>query len=205
MKKNKIVKILIIIVLLLNVQLPSIAETTGVISADTVRVREDATTKSNIIGLVSVGDKIKVIAKKSGDGGIWYKVEVNNEVGYIRNDLITVKEDVPYEDEQNGDAVTTPDPNETEEPDNNGDTTNEQTPPIESNDKSISTLKSTQGVTVGQNVKLTETIKIKLLPSANSTNIAEINENTQVTVLEVINSWCRIETEGACGWVRIGQ
>ena len=223
MKKGKIVKILMIITLLISIQMPSIAATTGVIKAETVRVREDATTKSNIVELVSVGDKITVIAKKSGKDGIWYKVELNGKVGYIRNDLITVKDDVPYEDEpneeepnENDDPIITENPDETEEPDNNGEdngeTPDEQIPPennlavIQRNDKTISVLKSAGGVVAEQSMQLAETIKIKLLPSANSANIAELNANTQVTILEVINSWCRVESsEGACGWVRIDQ
>ena len=70
--------------------------------------------------------------------------------------------------------------------------------------KKISTIKLTEGVSEGGKVTLDHEIEIKILPSANSSNIEKLQEGTEVTVLEIINKWCRVETaEGACGWVRI--
>ena len=54
-------------------------------------------------------------------------------------------------------------------------------------------------------MQLTSATKIKILPSANSSNIAELQANTEVTIIEVINSWCRIEAGENTGWVRIDQ
>ena len=77
---------------------------------------------------------------------------------------------------------------------------------IEKNDTTIDTIKRTANLSAGKKIQLTKNTKIKILPLANSSNIAEIQANTEVTVLEVINRWCRIETtEGECGWVRIDQ
>ena len=76
---------------------------------------------------------------------------------------------------------------------------------VENGDKKISTIKLLEGVSVGAKIKLTDDTKIKILPSANSSNIAELQANTEVTIIEVINRWCRIEAGDNIGWVRIDQ
>jgi len=249
MKKSRGLKIFLIVTLLVSLQIPSIAVTTGVVNTDTVRVRSKATTDSSIVALVSIGDEITIIEENEN----WYKVEAkdddgNDVEGYIRKDLLTVEGDVPTsvtpsdnkEDEpevapsepEEPDASDDPEdaeqpgesevPGETQQPDeteNPGE--NEGTDDVENSTgeapaenntmvdeketKTISTLKSTGGLYAGKTMQLAEQIMIKILPSANSTNIAKIEANTQITVLEVINNWSRIETEGACGWVRIDQ
>ena len=234
MRKNKLLKIFIAIVLLISLETSAIAATTGVVNVETVRVREEATTDSDIVELVSIGDKITI----TGEEGNWYKVKVGKVTGYIRKDLLTVDGGTtvtPTEDTNKDDNTNT-----SEEPDNNsgtsgdettnnddgatsgdattsnndgdttGDASGEQTGEIvgaavQANDTTISTIKSSKVGTVGQKVQLTEETKIKILPSANSSNIASLSANTEVTVLEVINSWCRIEAGEYVGWVRIDQ
>lgn len=220
MKTSKIIKIFIAIVLLISIETSVIATSTGVVNVDTVRVREKATTDSEIVELVSIGDKVTI----TGEEGNWYKVKVGKVAGYIRKDLLTVDGKVTEETptENNNTQVTPADNNNstTENP-TTGENTNENKDalggengaelPIENistekNDKAISTIKAGGNLSAGKKVQLTEETKIKILPSANSGNIAKLQANTEVTVLEVINKWCRIETaEGACGWVRIDQ
>lgn len=241
MRKNKLLKIFIAIVLLISVETSVIAASTGVVNVETVRVREEATTDSDIVELVSIGDKITI----TGEEGNWYKVKVGKVTGYIRKDLLTVEggatvtpsEDTNDDNNNNNQGTTTgndnlddENTNTSEEPDNNvgtsgdattnnggdttgdasGDTAGEQ--PSESvgvsvqvNDTTISTIKASKVGKVGQKVQLTEETKIKILPSANSSNIASLSANTEVTVLEIINSWCRIESGEYVGWVRIDQ
>lgn len=213
MKKNKILKIFIAIILLISLETVAIAATTGVVNVDTVRVREEATTDSDIVELVSIGDKITI----TGEEGNWYKVKVGKVTGYIRKDLLTVDGKVtPTEEPEEPDSTTTEPPVQTEEPNNNED---KETPgevpteqptenydvTVERNDTTISTIKNTGNLSVGKTLKLNQETKIKILPSANSCNIAKLPANTEVTVLEVINSWCRIETGEYAGWVRIDQ
>ena len=60
MKINKVLKILLSIVILINIGTSAIAATTGVVNKDTVRVRSKATTESGIVALVSIGDKVTI-------------------------------------------------------------------------------------------------------------------------------------------------
>lgn len=214
MKKNKILKIFVAIIILISINSTAIA-TTGIVNSDTVRVREKPSTAkdSEIIGLVSVGRKVTIIGEEDN----WYKVKAtddhgNNIEGYIRKDLLNVEGNLVIEEprENNGNSVQEPNqieqPSQGEEPNEEEKTNNDNSAVIEKNDKSISKIKSTEGVSVGKKLEITGEIKIKILPSANSNNIAKIEANTEVQVLEIINKWCRIETaEGVCGWVRIDQ
>lgn len=224
MKKNKILKTLIAIILLISLEAVAIAATTGVVNVDTVRVRKKATTDSDIVELVSIGDKITI----TGEEGNWYKVKVGKVTGYIRKDLLTVEGKVTTPEETDSteaqppvqteetDSTTTQPPVQTEEPNNNGDKetsgeVSEEKPlensdvTIEKNNKTISTIKKTGNLSAGNKIKLNQETKIKILPSANSSNIAKLAAETEVTVLEVINRWCRIEAGEYAGWVRIDQ
>ncbi len=200
MKKSRIIKIFVVTVLLVSIQVTVLAATIGVVNSDTVRVRKKASAnndESPIIELVSIGDKITII----GEDGDWYKVKVNGKEGYIRKDLLTVE----GEDSTTENPNTTPNEQPSDKPtnaevpaENNGQLTN-------NGDTAISVLKATGGVYAGKKLQLSEETKIKILPSVNSRNMVELAANTEVTVLEVINKWCRVEAEGACGWVRIDQ
>lgn len=229
MRKNKILKIFISAILLISLETSVIAATTGVVNVETVRVREEATTKSDIVKLVSIGDKVTI----TGEEGDWYKVKVEKVTGYIRKDLLTVDgKTVEVEEENNSDTEetkpsndTTVKPIETEKPEEvPGETAGQETPSnqetpdevtqreqtneninVVNGDKVIGTIKLDAGASVGTKIQLTKDTKIKILPSANSSNIVELQANTEVEILEVINRWCRIEAGENIGWVRIDQ
>ncbi len=198
MKKSKLLKIFIIAILLINIELYTIAATTGIANSGTVRVRQKPTTDSEIVELVSIGDKVTI----TGEEGNWYQVKVGRVTGYIRKDLLTVDKNAnaPSEGEV---STNNPTENPTENP---PEKPNENINVIsDPNDKTISVMKVGAKPSVGQKINLTQEIKIKILPSANSSNIAKLQANTEVTVLETMNSWCRIEAGENTGWVRIDQ
>lgn len=114
----------------------------------------------------------------------------------------TVGQETPVEDEIPQDEITSD--GETANEGITGDTVSNGVE-VKDGDKTISTIKVAEGVSAGAKVQLTSETKIKILPSANSSNIAELQANTEVTILEVINSWCRIEAGENIGWVRIDQ
>lgn len=55
------------------------------VTGDMVRIREDASLESNTLDLVSIGTRVEYIDRK----GEWIKVQYDNEIGYIRNDLLS--------------------------------------------------------------------------------------------------------------------
>ena len=97
---------------------------------------------------------------------------------------------------------------------NNSETGNENTENLNQNqetpmseDKTISTITlNEQEKEVGAKKNLSSNVKLKILPLANSNNILSVTANTEVTIVEIINSWCKLETaEGESGWIRIDQ
>lgn len=94
-KENKLLRVIIFVIMIMAIMIQtSIASTTGVITYDTVRVRKDPEPdlkKTKTYALVSIGDKVEVL-EKSGD---WYKITCTYEgkqvTGYVREDLIDVK------------------------------------------------------------------------------------------------------------------
>ena len=235
MKKNKILKIFIAIVLLISVKTSAIAATTGIVNTDTARVRnKPSTTNSKIVTLVSIGDKITITGEENDwykvkvNGMEGYirkdlltvdgKTAEKNEQKPSSNQQTTTEKPVqnPIKNENQEaekDKTTGKDTTIKNEIQTNGEVVNEgntgettaEGKNIENGDKNISTIKVTEGLLAGVKVKLTKDTKIKILPSANSSNIAELQADTEVTVVEIINSWCRIEAGDNIGWVRIDQ
>jgi uncharacterized protein YgiM (DUF1202 family) len=62
--------------------------TVATVETQTLRVREEASTDSEILSLVGQGEDLTVIGEENG----WYKVEVDNEEGYISGDYVTLSE-----------------------------------------------------------------------------------------------------------------
>ena len=230
MNKSKLFIISIMIVFLVSVQNASIAVIKGTVNTETVRVRKEATTESNIVKLVSIGDKITV----TGESGDWYKVKVDNVTGYIRKDLLNLDEEYPSNNEnkdqphqpeepenpiENGNETDntnneTPENVDNTQEGNNSSTENENTENSDNNkgttmgeSKTISTMiLNEQEKEIGAKKNLQNDVNLKILPLANSNNIIEVKANTEVTIVEIINSWCKLETaEGESGWIRIDQ
>ncbi len=83
---------------------------TGTITARSVNIRKEPSTSSEVVGSTESGKTVTVNGKTTGgDNRVWYQVVVDaSTVGYIREDLITVTEDVP----DVGGGTQAPAPNE---------------------------------------------------------------------------------------------
>ena len=109
--KKEIIVGIILAVLIILVSNKSMA-TTATVNTDTLKLRKEASTDSDVLSLLNLGEKLEVI-EKAGD---WYKVKVNNKTGYVSKDYIKVSEEV-----SNNNV-------EEENVDNTNQTTNTQTP-----------------------------------------------------------------------------
>lgn len=63
------------------------ATNTGKISAETARLREKPQTDATVLELVSLGQNVEILEEVDG----WYKVKYKEITGYIRKDLLEVK------------------------------------------------------------------------------------------------------------------
>ncbi len=84
MKSMKRISVITLILLFLLIS-SSYAET-GKISSSTVRVREKASTSSEILTNVHKGDTVEILDKE----GDWYKVKADGKTGYVKSDFITL-------------------------------------------------------------------------------------------------------------------
>ena len=68
----------------------------GKITADTAKIRKEASTDSEVIGSTSKGKTVDIVGGvKDSSGTVWYKVpNGNNTYGYIRSDLIETKDEI---------------------------------------------------------------------------------------------------------------
>ena len=60
-----------------------------VVKSDNTRVRNTASTDSEVMTAVNAGDSLDVVGEEQGsDGSTWYKVSINNVSGYVRADTV---------------------------------------------------------------------------------------------------------------------
>ena len=81
-------------------------ETVATVNTTTLRVREDKSTDSAIVSLVGEGEDL--IVEKIVDD--WYKVEVDDQKGYISGEYVTISQKLPtassVEELENGTGVS---------------------------------------------------------------------------------------------------
>ncbi len=150
------------------------AADTAKITADTVRIREKASTNSSILQLISINEEVEVLEKEED----WYKIKYKDTTGYVKADLVEL--------------------NETKEK------VEETTQEKQENTQDNSEIKDEQSteITVNQEITTKSDVELKILPLINSSNISTISASTKVQVKEIINEWCYIQSDVNNGWVR---
>ena len=176
-KKNVIKNILMIAALGIAIMFFTnviFAANTAKISVETANLRETADEDSRILVQLSLNDEVEVLQKT----GNWYEVKTKNgTTGYLREDLVQVSGDV--EETENTS-------NETESNAESSETQTEET--------STETTSSTRIVK--------ENTKLKIVPAINATDIVEVKQNDEVTIVETMGDWICIEKETTKGWIR---
>lgn len=173
---KKIVYIIILVIASLVMYSTIVkAATTVTVTADTLNLREKASTSSNIIATLSKGVKCDFI-EESGD---WYKVQYKTYTGYVSKEYVKKNEDVTK--------------NNANENDNTGDTNNDNQKDTDTNVGNENTL------TTG---KVSSKTDVKIVPLIYSSKIDELAKNTNVTIYTEINGWSYIQTDTITGWIR---
>ena len=183
--------------------------TTGVVNTDTARVRSEASSEGTIVDLLSINDKVEVI-EQSGE---WYKIKAGEKTGYISKSLLDVNETVEKaEQKSTAENIvvqsttvenTTADNTVTENTVAQNNTVTDNTTETNTEVATTETDNNTNGIKESFVGKLSSEITIKILPSINSIDIAKIEKDTEITVVEIINDWCHIETSKFSGWARV--
>ena len=151
------------------------AATTVTVTADTLNLREKASTSSKIVATLSKGVKCDFI-EESGD---WYKVQYKTYTGYVSKEYVKKNEDTTQ--------------NNANENDNTEDTKNDNQKDTNTNVGNENTL------TTG---KISSKTDVKIVPLVYSSKIDELSQNANVSILTEINGWSYIQTNTITGWIR---
>ena len=160
------------------------AANTAKISVETANLRETADENSRILVQLSLNDEVEVLQKTNN----WYEVKTKNgTTGYLREDLVKVSGDVE-EAQNNSEEANTAETNTTE-------SSTETTENQEQDTTEVITQESGTRI-------VKEDTKLKIVPSINATDIIEVKQNDEVTIIETMGDWICIEQGTTKGWIR---
>ena len=164
---NKKAKIgLIILAFIILTISTKVYATNGKANQETVRMREEASTESSVVTLISLDEEVEVLSEE----GEWYKIKYKTYTGYVRKDMLDV--DGKTETVQNTNSEST-------------------TSSEEIKDK----------IEIGYTGTIASKLDLKLVPSITSSNINTIEENSKITIKDIINKWSYVETDNKSVWV----
>ena len=186
MEKKKIGVIITIFVLIIITAVNSIAAT-GTATVGSLRVREKPSTSSEIVEMISAGQKVEIL----GSEGDWYKIKFNNVVGYVSKTYISTT-DVISNDDANKTNASTETTTTTETAKTPDTTTNTNTDIIS---ELLSENLSQRTVTIAKDVDLS------LVPSVFSTKVATLKANSSVKVKYDFGNWVKVDNNGQDGWI----
>ena len=178
MNKLKKVAIALAVILFIISNIKYTFGVTGKITAETIRVRAEASTDSKIVVIGNAGEKAEIL----GLEGDWYK----EKEGYIYKDYL----------EPEGTVDNTTTTNTTTE--NNNQTT-ENTPSTDTTNTAQPNTDSEKTMELG-NVINSET-QAYLLPNFTSTKVLKLAKDKEVKVNTTMANWAKIETDGVDAWV----
>ena len=183
--KRVILCILAIALILMMISTINVFAATGIVNTETLNLRKEASTDSEVIELLNEDAEIEIISEE----GEWYNVKHGNNTGYVKKEYIKVKEGTISINEVSNTVVNnTPSENDT----------NENTE-IENTvvDNETTTVSNTNSVS---NVVTTAT-KLKLIPSINANEMEEITVNSEVEIITKTNNWAFIQYNNMTGWI----
>lgn len=154
----------------------SLAANTATINVETANVRETADSEGKILVQLSKDEQVEVLEKTNN----WYKVKAKGITGYLREDLITLKDENTFN-------VT-----------NEEQTTSTEEAKVENSEQKNTEQENTQEA----KTLVAKNTKLKIVPAINATDIIEVKENEEVTIIETINDWVCIKTGTTKGWIR---
>ena len=154
----------------------SLAANMATVNVETANVRETADSEGKILVQLSQNEQVEVLEKTDN----WYKVKAKGTTGYLREDLITLKDESTL--------------NET----NKEQTTNTETPKAENTEQENVEQENTQTT----KTLIAKDTKLKIVPAINATDIIEVKENEEVTTIDTINDWVCVKTGTTKGWIR---
>ncbi|MEI3355948.1 MAG: SH3 domain-containing protein [Clostridia bacterium] len=158
----------------------SFASSDGKVNVETANIRETADENAKILEQLSQGDNIEILEKQ----GNWYKIKSKGITGYLREDLIEVKNE-----EKTVETSATVETEKQESTDNDKENNVQETTTEETSSEE-------------KTKKVSEDTKLKIVPAINATDILEVKKDEEVTITESLGDWVCIQTSTTKGWIR---
>lgn len=187
MKLQKILTVATILLIFLVILANNSFATTATVNTDTLKLRKEASTNSDVLELLNNGQKLDVI-EKSGD---WYKVTINNMTGFVHKDYIKLDDELTGNNELNTQTNATTNTVENEV--------------INSEEPTTNNIDNNQNTTAEYEIKEMKLFSDSngyILPLINSNIIVELKKDMNVTVINEAGNWRYIQTEEVNCWIR---
>ena len=185
--KKTLYELLIILITIFIFTTISKAKTVE-ITTETLNLRKEASTESNIVALISIGDECEVL----GEEGDWYKVRYKDYTGYISKEYTKV-----INNEES--TTSTNEENKEENIDKNDQNTTEN---IEQSTENAKESDTTNNTIISKEAKISKKTDVKIVPLIFGSNIASLEKNENVRIISEVNDWLYIQTDMISGWIR---
>lgn len=171
---------------------------TGTVTAETVRMREEPTTRSSIVLNLDQGDKVEVLAEEDG----WYQVKFKGENGYVSSDYLEVSGEIASSTSDDNTDNTENNVNNTSQEDTNT-TDEENTVTTNVNEDENNNIEEVNNfeIEVDKEYTINKNTSLYILPLVSTIQLGDINANTTVSVKEVTNLWAYVSCDLGNGWI----
>ena len=172
------------------------------ITGDIINLRQEASTDSTIIIQIAKGEKCELLEEE----GNWYRIKYGDYTGYVSKDYAEIVADSSSEESNNTESnnTTQEENSNTEESNTTQEESNtaEQENNTNSGEEQNTTSEGSSASNSSRTGKTNKNTSVRLVPLINSSRIATLKNNTDVTVIEELNGWAYIQTDEIAGWVR---
>ena len=187
---------------------------TGIVNTPAARVREKASTDSEIIKNIYEDDKVEIV----GEEGEWYKVKIDGKTGYVSKSLIksseaetkTKKEDNNNTTNNTNTTNSTTEKNsvKVEKEENTAnentktETENKTNSETETSNNVLNSTEAEQPENAGSKNVISKDTTLKLLPNFGSNDLRFLDINTEVKIEKELGKWAKVSlSDSSIGWV----
>lgn len=181
-----------------------LAGNTGKITVETAKLREQPNTDCKVLELISEGEEVEILSQEND----WYKIKYKKITGYLREDLVKVDNKQENTNTNKENNITNEVTTETNTIPENKETvtetnTVEQSTEIETKPETNTEKPVENEIVKSGKYKISENVKIKVIPLISSIELDELVKDTEIEVTEILNDWIKVKTsDEKTGWIR---
>lgn len=156
---------------------------TGTVNVKEVVVREGPSTSTNVVIGIKGDTEVEILGEEEG----FYKIKYNETTGYVRSDLLNVKEEVAENEQATVENTTENEKTEITQ---------------EENVATESTTNNEEIAEFPKEITLTTNVNIYILPLYTSEIVTTVENGNNIIINKEINNWSYITYGNITGWIR---